>query len=77
MDFDIWETLNKAKELFGLSNFYEKESQSKRLYVNQKTYDIVISRLDFKPENLYINNNVPDYKGVVIDPKKPYDPYVL
>jgi hypothetical protein len=56
-------TIEKLKEL--------AESLERRVvFLNQKTHDLVLQQLDFKPTNLVVNNFIPDYQAIIMNGKQ-------
>lgn len=41
--------------------------QPKEVHINQKTFDAIKPHLEFEPDNLIINNYIPDDQAIVID----------
>jgi hypothetical protein len=46
-------------------------SEDKTVYVNKKTYEEVVEKLDYVPSNLKINDCISDNRAVVIPVKEP------
>jgi hypothetical protein len=41
--------------------------EPKTVYMNQKTYDGVLERIDFEPTNIIINNYLADNQAIVLN----------
>jgi hypothetical protein len=41
--------------------------EPKTVYMNQKTLDSVLEKLDFKPSNIVVNNFLPDNQAIVLN----------
>jgi hypothetical protein len=43
------------------------ETLPKTIYLNKKTYDLVLEKIDFIPSNMEINNYLPDNQAIVLN----------
>lgn len=48
--------------------------EPKLVHMNQRTYDIVLQKIDFEPINIVINNHLPDNQAVIL-PERARDFY--
>lgn len=53
-----WDDIKKAVST-------TKRSQ-KRIYMNQKAYDLLLKSIDFNPCNVVVNNYLPDDQAIVV-----------
>jgi hypothetical protein len=56
-------TLEQIKELV-------EKLEPKTVFLNQKTYDLVIEKIDFEPSNVVINNFLPDNQAMIMNNKQ-------
>jgi hypothetical protein len=47
------------------------EKENRRVFVNKKSYEADIEKLGYKPDNLYINEAIPDNQATILN-DEPY-----
>jgi hypothetical protein len=43
-----------------------EELEPKTIYMNKKTFDLILEKIDFKPSNAVVNNFIPDNQAIVM-----------
>jgi hypothetical protein len=56
---------NKPLTLEDIQKLVE-ELEPKTIYVNKKTFDLMLEKIDFKPTNVVVNNFIPDNQAIVM-----------
>lgn len=49
---------------------YFPKEEDKTIFINKKTYEIIIEKLGFKPSNLEVNNYLPDNQAILFNEKQ-------
>jgi hypothetical protein len=44
-----------------------EELEQKTVYINKKTFDLVLENIYFKPSNVVVNNFIPDNQAIVLN----------